>query len=351
MKKSFWVPLAALIGSMMFSVTVLAGDINSAEQKVIDAISGTYEYNGAYYKVTDAYIAKVIDYLNRDDIDMSEYEADSYIRQFGANISVGISSGYMVEVDNSGSSDEENGSGGKNNNNNNNSNSNNNNSNNSNSTNNNSDGAGTTDGVNNDNNSDNNTDTDINSDNPLAGILPQSDSETGEIEDNTLGSTLDGEVDYTVFPIESQTMYVWDVDTLDVHAEAYKDSEVIGTLNKGDAVTILGAATTGWAQIEYDDTVGYVSAVYLRTQGYMNTMQDENDEGDSEETDTDEDSVAADSDEADGSEDEPVVKDYSDAAPLAKSLNLGLIALVIVIVAAVGAGGVIFWHRNKIRKR
>ena len=102
MKKSFWVPFLALAGSLIFSITALAGEVNSAEQKIVDAISGTYEYDGAQYRVTDAYIAKVANYLSRDDVNMTESEARGYIRQFNENIAVGISSGYMVKVDHRG---------------------------------------------------------------------------------------------------------------------------------------------------------------------------------------------------------------------------------------------------------
>lgn len=360
MKKSFWVAVLALTGSLMFSITAFAGNINSAEQKIIDAISGTYEYDGAYYKVTDAYIAKVIEQLNRDDIDMTEFDAQSYIRQFMDNIAVGISSGYMVKVGDVGesdsSSDNTDGNDSNSNNTGNNSNTDNNGNtgnngntdnngnntdNNSNTNNNSNDNNSSTDNNGNaadnkDNNSAAGTDTDINSgtDNPLTGFIPQLNPETGVIEDNTLGSTTDGEIEYTVFSIDRETMYVWDIDTLDVHTEAYKDSEIIGTLNKGDAVVILGAATTGWAQIEYEDTLGYVSAVYLRTQGYMNAMN-----ADVSKEDTTEEEEAG------------AVKDYSNAAPLTKSLNLAVVALVIVLVFTIGVGVVIIWHRNKIRKR
>lgn len=371
MKKSFWVPFLALAGSLIFSITALAGEVNSAEQKIVDAISGTYEYDGAQYRVTDAYIAKVANYLSRDDVNMTDSEARGYIRQFNENIAVGISSGYMVKVEESGGSEEPDtetedaidegdndkdneldtdkdkntGNGDS--------------SNGSNSENKESGNSGieedkvTSTSSTENNSTDGNTGTGSSSiagdntgadngitagdlgiltpdGNALSGFFSQAESgtETGVIEDNTIGSTTDGEIEYTVFPIDKTAMYVWDIDTLDVHAEAYKDSDVIGTLNKGDAVTITGAATTGWAQIDYNGETGYVSAVYLRTQGYMSTLEE------SEITNNEADS-----------------KDYSDAAPLRKSFNFGTIAIVIVIVCIIGSGIIIMWHRNKRRKR
>lgn len=380
MKKSFWVPVLTLAASLMFSMTALAGDINSAEQKIIDAISQTYEYEGAYYRVTDAYIARVIEELSKDDMNLSSSEARSYIRQFEMNLEAGIAGGYMVKVGDVESPDTpaeepdtEDGD--------------------------NTGDIGTGDDKkdNNDNddkenNGDTKTDNDKNlgkdnsskedskkdssskekdskkddaskeedsekknsstegnsgtgnssttgtsgssaktgtasDDNPLGSFFaqPEVDSKTGELKDNTIGSTTDGEIEYTVVNIQNGvTMYIWDIDILEVHSEAYKDSEVIGTLNKGDAVVVIGAATTGWAQIEYGDTVGYISAVYLRTQTFMDTIDEEVLEA---------------------------VKDYSNAAPLAKSLNLGVLALVVALIAAIGAGGIILWHRTKINKR
>lgn len=353
MKKNLWVLCMALLGSLIFSITALAGDINSGEQSIINAISGTYEYNGAYYKVTDEYIAKITEYFSQDNINISDTEARSYIQQFEMNIDSGISAGYMVKVgDVEDSSSDNNDNNSKNDKNSNNNNDNNINSNN-NSDNNNSNN-------NNDNNSDSNTDTDK-SGNPLSGYFDQPESENGVIEDNTIGSTTDGEIEYTVLPIDEESknilgidsliMYVWGIDTLEVHAEAYKDSEVIGTLSKGDAVTIMGMASTGWVQIEYDNIVGYISAVYLRTQGYMISIGEIEVESDAEDTETIDseamDSEAIDSEAADDSDTETVAKDYSDAAPVAKSLNLGVVAAVIVIVFAIGVGIVIFLHKNK----
>lgn len=360
MKKSFWLPFLTLAGSLMFSITALAGNINDAEQNIISTISETYEYDGDYYKVTDAYIGRVTEYLSRDDIDMTQSEASSYIRQFQSNLSAGISGGYMEKVDNTEGSDSSSGETDKT------------------PGNNSGNSAGDSSGSRNDGNSGDNTGSDASgegTDNVQTGntgqmgssgdgniVLPDnsgdgtaaspadtgdaasnassfadffSQSETGTqsgvTQDNTIGSTTDGEVEYTVFPLDRETMYVWDTDSLDVHSEAYKDSEVIGTLNKGDAVTVTGAATTGWAQIDYDGETGYVSAVYLRTQGYMAAMEENG--------------------EIDLSGEGAEVKDYSDAAPLRKSFNLGTIAIVIVLVCLIGSVGIILWHRNRNRKR
>lgn len=373
MKKSLWVLFAALASSLMFAITAFAGDINSAEQKIIDAINQTYEYNGAYYKITDEYIAKVIEYLSRDDVNLSNGEANSYIRQFNENIAVGIESGYFIKVGevekspSDGDGDSVSGNGNSSN-----------------------KGSSNKKG----NNSGTGTDNDTN---PFG----QSISEDGVVEDNTTGSTVDGEMEYVVLPIDTQTMYVWDTETLDVHSEAYKDSPVVGTLKKGDAVTVIGAATTGWAQIQYGDSTAYISAVYLRTQSFMNELkaaeeakkaeeeakkaaeeaqkakeEEERKKKEAEEAarakakieaaerakakeeaekakaEKENEKVSTDDIEVESLSTEAILdRDYSDAHPISKSPNLGVIALAIVIIVAAGAGGVFWWHRNKIRKR
>lgn len=271
MKKGLGALLIALAGAILFPATVLAGDINGAEQGVIDAISNAQEYNGAYYKVTDAYIAKVTEYLNRDDIDMTQTEADNYIAQFHANIALGINAGYMERT-------------------------------------------GGAEGQN---------------ESPAEADGADVETALAENDDQTLGSMTDGTLEYTVLPVDEETMYVYGIDALDVHAEAYKDSDTLGTVAEGDAVTVTGAASTGWAQIKYGEGVGYVSAAYLRTRGYMDNQ--------------------AENEEAEQEPDPP--KDYSDAKPLAKSLNLKAIALVIVVVFTIAISTIIIYHKNKSKKK
>ena len=63
------------------------------------------------------------------------------------------------------------------------------------------------------------------------------------------------------------TYYVT-ADVLNVRGSDSSDGEVIGTLYKGEAVTVIGAVTkdgsdTGWYQIQYSGKDGYVSSAYL----------------------------------------------------------------------------------------
>ena len=67
---------------------------------------------------------------------------------------------------------------------------------------------------------------------------------------------------------EINATYYVTADVLNVRADCSADSEAIGTLNKGDAVTVIGSVTkdgadTGWYQIQYQGKNGYVSSSFL----------------------------------------------------------------------------------------
>lgn len=344
---------------LLVPVTAYAGDINSAEQGVLSAISEKQEYQGAYYKVTDGYIAKVTEYLSRDGIDMSQREADDYVAQFHANIGVGIASGYMEQVnagtgagndaDSGDSTGTENGTG--------------------------ADGNG---GTGTDTGGGNGTGTAAGTDNGAgagnaagtgaAAVLGTDPEGDGPIEDNTIGSTAEGAVEYVVLPVDEETMYVQGIETLSVHEEAYKDSPVIGEVKEGEPVKVTGGASTGWAQIAFGEKTGYVSAAYLRTQGYMDKKEAEKkaaeeaeqkaqEEARKEEEAKKEQEEARKAEEAQKAEEAAAAeaaaaqqtKDYSDAKPVENSINLGMIALVIAVVCAAALGGVLFYHKKKSR--
>ena len=368
MKKGFAALIFALSVMMLFPARAYAGNINGAEQKILDAVSGTYEYNGVRYKAADGYIQKVTDYLNRDDVDMTETEAEDYILQIELNIGAGVSGGYLVPADGgngSGGTDTDTGAdtgkttgtdttgpdgsqspsqpaegqtpGGE---------------------------AQDTDAASQDADGKADDRTDMENNDSLEGFFNTDTdaAKTGVVEDNTIGSTTDGAVEYTVLATDEEVMYVWDTETLDVHSEAYKDSDVTGTLNKGDAVTVTGAATTGWAQIRHDGGTGYVPAVYLRTQGYMDKIKKEEEAKAEEaaekarqeaERKAEQERLRAERDaaEAAGGQNADTRRDYSDAAPVRRSFDLGLAALVIVLASAAGAAGAILYHRSRTGKR
>lgn len=73
-------------------------EINSAEQRIINVVSGTYKYDGKKYKVTDEYQAKVREYLDQPDVNFTDAEVSEYIATFYNNIGTGIAEGYLEEV-------------------------------------------------------------------------------------------------------------------------------------------------------------------------------------------------------------------------------------------------------------
>lgn len=367
---------AALTLPLLMPLTAYAGDINSAEQSILSAISEQQEYQGAYYKVTDGYRAKVEEYLSRDDIDMSRREADDYIAQFHANIGVGISAGYMEKVDDVEGADPGTGDGtGADN-----------------GTGTGSGGTGTGTGGSGGNGTGTDTENGAGADNgagtgsggtgtgadgsggtgaaggSTAAILGTDPEGDGPVEDNTVGSTAEGAVEYVVLPMDEQTMYVQGIETLSVHEEAYKDSPVIGEVKEGEPVKVTGGASTGWAQIAFGEKTGYVSAAYLRTQGFMDRKEAEKKAEEeakraeeekaaeearkAEEEKAAEEARKAEEEAAAQAEDEAEAeqaKDYSDAKPVENSINLGMIVLAIVAVCIVGLGGVLFYHKKKSR--
>lgn len=76
-----------------------AGGINAAEQKVINAVSGSFSYQGKTYSVKSQYIAEGRSKLAEDGIDLSDDEAASYIAQFRNSYAELVEGGYCEEAD------------------------------------------------------------------------------------------------------------------------------------------------------------------------------------------------------------------------------------------------------------
>jgi len=291
------------------SMTVLAGDINSAEQSIVSTVCGTYEYMGSYYKVKDEYISQVISYLSRDNVNLTEGQASSYISQFYSNIGAGVSGGYMYKV---GDVEAE----------------------------------PTTEPT-----------TESTPGQEPTQAPQQSASET-ETESEITET-------YEVNTFEARDMYVWDIDRLKVYEEADETSAFIGLVFKGDCVSVTGTTTNGWMQVMHNGETGYVDAKYLRTYEYMveigEIVEEETDSSEmasSEITSTEVTSTESVSTEGDTSETVTTESesneagyDYSDATPLQKNMSMGLIAIVVCVVVAI-AGIIIVWvHKKKNFKR
>lgn len=83
---------------VLASRSVRAGEINSAEQRLIAAVSGSFSYNGKSYVVKSGNIAEGRSKLAEDGVDLTEAEADSYIAQFHDSYEELVEEGYCNEV-------------------------------------------------------------------------------------------------------------------------------------------------------------------------------------------------------------------------------------------------------------
>ena len=101
-KSKILIVLLTLIVPMLvlsFSVrNVYAGDINGNEAAVIAAAGGTFEYEGKYYRAESQYMNELYAYLSRDDIDLTENQANTAIRMMYRNIRRGVKEGYLYEI-------------------------------------------------------------------------------------------------------------------------------------------------------------------------------------------------------------------------------------------------------------
>lgn len=87
---------------MVFSSRkVSAGEISSAESKILAAVYEVYEYNGASYKALPEYTEQVRAYLQQDDVDLTEQDCNELLGMIDANLPAAIESGYFVKVDSS----------------------------------------------------------------------------------------------------------------------------------------------------------------------------------------------------------------------------------------------------------
>ena len=88
---------------------------------------------------------------------------------------------------------------------------------------------------------------------------------------------------------EINATYYVTADVLNVRTDCTSDSEAIGTLYKGEAVTVIGSVTkdgadTGWYQIQYQGKNGYVSSSFLSQTAPMGTTTSTGQTGESGQT-------------------------------------------------------------------
>lgn len=81
------------------SEKVSAGSISSSEAKILAAVYEIYVYNGESYKALPEYTEQVRQYLEQDDVDLSEEECTELLGMIDANLPTAIESGIFVKVD------------------------------------------------------------------------------------------------------------------------------------------------------------------------------------------------------------------------------------------------------------
>ncbi len=84
---------------MLPAITVLAGNINSEERRVVEAAKGPFTYEGKQYVPTDATMERLENYLKQDDVDMTKEQADEAIRMGQASVADGVAQGYLVPTE------------------------------------------------------------------------------------------------------------------------------------------------------------------------------------------------------------------------------------------------------------
>ena len=87
-----------IIAAALNVTQIYAGDINSAEQSILNFASGTFEHEGLVYRATPSAIAIAKAKMLEDGVDLTQTEADNYRAQALNNIQKGIDEGFLVRV-------------------------------------------------------------------------------------------------------------------------------------------------------------------------------------------------------------------------------------------------------------
>lgn len=87
--------MAVLAFPLLSTMPVQAG-INSHEQSVINAASGTFYYGGQYYKADPGYMSQLVGKLDSADVDLSPADADTAINKIYSSVGEGVEKGYIV---------------------------------------------------------------------------------------------------------------------------------------------------------------------------------------------------------------------------------------------------------------
>ncbi len=98
MKRKISKLFIGILAAGIISSSAYAGEINSAEQQILDAASQSFEYNGTTYVIKGTYIDKGTSKLASDDMDLSDAEAKAYAAQISSSRAELVEQGYCKEV-------------------------------------------------------------------------------------------------------------------------------------------------------------------------------------------------------------------------------------------------------------
>lgn len=96
--KRYILVLGTLLLLLCSVETAYAGDLNQYEKTVIASAQEIYEYKGEQYKADQVYIDKLIEYLSRDDIDLTEADMGIILETAYNSIETGVDEGYLKPV-------------------------------------------------------------------------------------------------------------------------------------------------------------------------------------------------------------------------------------------------------------
>lgn len=98
MRKSVMVSVALLFGLLFSASSVYAGSINGPEAGLISKASGTFQYQGKRYVATAAAMGQLRAYLSRDDVDLTQDQANRAASLMYSNVEGGVLDGYLTPV-------------------------------------------------------------------------------------------------------------------------------------------------------------------------------------------------------------------------------------------------------------
>ena len=98
LKKQVVLFLAVAILLLCLPSKVYAGEINSAESRVLGAMSMVVSYDGYLWGVSGSAINAAAQYFAKDGVNLSDGEADGMISQFTSSPEAAVNSGYMVKI-------------------------------------------------------------------------------------------------------------------------------------------------------------------------------------------------------------------------------------------------------------